>query len=81
MPAWPAQRKTEGSMNITSVTALALGIMGHHGEQRLTEHDLDGQVSICSACNAAVLLEWDDGVKLDTPKSLADEAIERARRK
>ncbi len=52
---------------------------GHRGEQRLDGDSHDGEASICSFCGAPVALEWDGGVTFDTPKSIADEAIARAR--
>jgi DNA-directed RNA polymerase subunit RPC12/RpoP len=52
---------------------------GRRGEQRFTDDSHDGETSKCSACGSAVTLEWDDGVKLDTPKTLADEAIRNAK--
>jgi DNA-directed RNA polymerase subunit RPC12/RpoP len=51
----------------------------HRGEQRLADDSHDDEASTCSVCGATVMLEWDGGVKFDTPKTLADEAIAPAR--
>ncbi|MFM0158535.1 MULTISPECIES: FmdB family zinc ribbon protein [Paraburkholderia] len=52
---------------------------GHRGEQRLADDSHDGEASACASCGASVTLEWDGGVTFETPKSIADEAIEHAR--
>ncbi|MCM2552709.1 hypothetical protein [Burkholderia glumae] len=52
---------------------------GHRDEQHLDDDSHDGEASTCASCGAAVALEWDGGVTLETPKTIADEAIERAR--
>jgi predicted RNA-binding Zn-ribbon protein involved in translation (DUF1610 family) len=52
---------------------------GHRGEQRRDDDTHDGEATTCASCGAPVTLEWDGGVTFDTPKSIADEAIERAR--
>lgn len=43
---------------------------GHRGEERLPGDSHDGRPSTCSACGAAVTLEWDGGVTLhaDAPR-------------
>lgn len=43
---------------------------GHRGEERLPGDSHDGRPSACSACGAAVKLEWDGGVTLhaDVPR-------------
>lgn len=51
----------------------------HRGEQRHPDDSHDGETTTCSACGAAVKLEWDGGVVLETPTTLANEAIARAR--
>ncbi|RQU83912.1 zinc ribbon domain-containing protein [Burkholderia cenocepacia] len=35
---------------------------GHRGEQHHADDSHDGAASTCSACGAAVTLEWDGGV-------------------
>lgn len=52
---------------------------GHRGDQRLADDSRDGEASTCATCGVPVTLEWDGGVTLATPKSIADEAIARAR--
>jgi DNA-directed RNA polymerase subunit RPC12/RpoP len=52
---------------------------GRRGEQRLDDDSHDGEASTCGSCGAPVTLEWDGGVTLETPKTIADEVIERAR--
>lgn len=52
---------------------------GHRGEQRRADDSHDGEATMCASCGAAVTLEWDGGVTLETPKTIADEAIARAR--
>lgn len=49
------------------------------GEQRLDDDSHDGEAAVCSSCGADVVLEWDGGVMFETPKTIADEAIARAR--
>ncbi|MGF6812810.1 putative nucleic acid-binding Zn ribbon protein [Paraburkholderia sp. Clong3] len=56
-------------------------VCGHRGEARLDEGSHDGEASTCAICGARVKLEWDGGVIFETPKSIADEAIERARQR
>lgn len=51
---------------------------GHRGEQRMDDDSHDGEASTCASCGTAVTLEWDGGVTFATPKTIADEAIERA---
>jgi DNA-directed RNA polymerase subunit RPC12/RpoP len=51
----------------------------HRGEQRRDDDSHDGEGTTCAFCGAPVTLEWDGGVTLETPKTLADEAIARAR--
>lgn len=53
---------------------------GHAGEERVRGDSHDGEESACGVCGEAIKLEWDGGVTFDTPKSLSDDAIERARR-
>ncbi|NIF40104.1 zinc ribbon domain-containing protein [Burkholderia sp. Tr-862] len=52
---------------------------GRRGEQHLDDDSHDGEASVCVFCGAPVALEWDGGVTFETPKTIADEAIERAR--
>lgn len=52
---------------------------GRRGEQRLDDDSHDGESTICSSCGADVTLEWDGGVTFETPKTIADEAVARAR--
>ncbi|CAB3740227.1 hypothetical protein LMG27174_06625 [Paraburkholderia rhynchosiae] len=52
---------------------------GKRGEQHLDGDSHDGETSTCSACGASVTLEWDGGVVLETPQTIAAEAIARAR--
>ncbi|MDR6496282.1 putative RNA-binding Zn-ribbon protein involved in translation (DUF1610 family) [Paraburkholderia terricola] len=52
---------------------------GHRGDQHLEGDSHDGEASTCASCGAAVTLEWDGGVVLETPKTIADETIARAR--
>ncbi len=52
---------------------------GHRGEQRRDGDSHDGEATTCASCGAPVTLEWDGGVTLETPKTIADEAIARAR--
>ncbi len=54
---------------------------GHRGDQCLEGDSHDGEASICAFCGAPVKLEWDGGVTFDTPRSIADEVIARARTK
>jgi predicted RNA-binding Zn-ribbon protein involved in translation (DUF1610 family) len=51
------------------------------GEVHHPDDSHDGEASTCSSCGAAVTLEWDGGVTFDTPKTLADKAIARARQR
>lgn len=37
---------------------------GNRGEERLPDDSHDGHPSACSACGAAITLEWDGGVTL-----------------
>jgi hypothetical protein len=53
---------------------------GRAGEERLRGDSHDSEESACSVCGEAVKLEWDGGMTFDTPRSLSDNAIERARR-
>lgn len=39
---------------------------GHSGEQRHADDSRDGAAPTCSACGAAVTLEWDGGVTFET---------------
>ena len=52
---------------------------GKRGDQRLDGDSHDGEASICASCGAPVTLEWDGGVALETPQTIAAEAIARAR--
>lgn len=52
---------------------------GHRGDQHVDGDTHDGEASTCASRGALVTLEWDGGVTFDTPKTIADEAIERAR--
>jgi predicted RNA-binding Zn-ribbon protein involved in translation (DUF1610 family) len=54
---------------------------GKRGEERLDDDSHDGGASICTSCGAPVTLEWDGGVTFETPKTIADDGIERARRR
>ncbi|QDQ82209.1 hypothetical protein [Paraburkholderia megapolitana] len=49
------------------------------GEQRLDGDSHDGEASTCASCGAPVTLEWDGGVVLETPQTIAADAIARAR--
>jgi predicted RNA-binding Zn-ribbon protein involved in translation (DUF1610 family) len=42
---------------------------GHRGEKRMADDSHDGEASTCSACGAAVALEWDGGVTFDSPSA------------
>lgn len=52
---------------------------GHRGDQHRDGDSHDGEATTCDSCSAPVTLEWDGGVVLETPKTIADEAIARAR--
>lgn len=39
----------------------------------------DGEASTCAGCGAPVTLEWDGGVVLEAPQTIAADAIARAR--
>lgn len=52
---------------------------GHRGEQRHADDSHDSEAATCSSCEAPVRPEWDGGVTFETPKTIADEAIERTR--
>lgn len=49
------------------------------GDQHLDDDSHDGEPSKCASCGAPVTLEWDGGVVLDTPQTIAADAIARAR--
>lgn len=50
---------------------------GHRGEQRQADDSHDGEAATCSACGAAVTLEWDGGVTFETgPADLREPAWE-----
>lgn len=52
---------------------------GKRGEQHRDGDSHDGEASTCASCGSPVTLEWDGGVVLETPQSLAADATERAR--
>ena len=52
---------------------------GKRGDQHLDGDSHDGEASTCASCGAPVKLEWDGGVVLETPQTIAAEAIARAR--
>lgn len=54
---------------------------GHRGEQRRDDDSHDGEATTCASCGSSVTLEWDGSVTFETPKSIADDAIARARGK
>lgn len=35
---------------------------GHRGELHFSDDSHDGEATVCEACNAPVLIEWDGGV-------------------
>jgi DNA-directed RNA polymerase subunit RPC12/RpoP len=51
---------------------------GKRGEQHLDGDSHDGETSACASCGAPVTLEWDGGVVLETPPTVAADAIKRA---
>lgn len=54
---------------------------GKRGNQHLEGDSHDGEASTCASCGSAVTLEWDGGVVLETPKTIAADAIARARQR
>jgi predicted RNA-binding Zn-ribbon protein involved in translation (DUF1610 family) len=54
---------------------------GKRGEERLDDDSHDGEASICTSCGAQVTPEWDGGVTFETPKTIVDNGIERARQR
>ncbi|SDR55131.1 hypothetical protein SAMN05443245_7603 [Paraburkholderia fungorum] len=52
---------------------------GKRGERHLDGDSHDGLTSTCAFCGAPVTLEWDGGVVLETPQTIAAEVIARAR--
>jgi DNA-directed RNA polymerase subunit RPC12/RpoP len=54
---------------------------GKRGDQHLEGDSHDGEASTCVACGASVILEWDGGVVLETPQTIAAAAISRARKR
>lgn len=52
---------------------------GKRGDQHLDGDSHDGEPSTCDSCGASVTLEWDGGVVLETPQTIAADAIARAR--
>ena len=52
---------------------------GKRGNQHLEGDSHDGEAYTCVFCGAPVTLEWDGGVVLETPQTIAAEAIARAR--
>lgn len=55
------------------------GQCSHRGDQRLDGDSHDGEETTCASCGGPVTLEWDGGVVLETPQTIADEMIARAR--
>jgi predicted RNA-binding Zn-ribbon protein involved in translation (DUF1610 family) len=54
---------------------------GKRGEERLDDDSHDGEASICTSCGAQVTPERDSGVTFETPKTIADDGIERVRQR
>ncbi|WP_454875303.1 hypothetical protein [Paraburkholderia xenovorans] len=52
---------------------------GKRGNRHLEGDSHNGEATTCAACGSAVTLEWDGGVVLETPQTIAAEAIARAR--
>lgn len=52
---------------------------GKRGDQYLDDDSHDREASTCASCGAPVILEWDGGVVLETPQTIAADAISRAR--
>ena len=51
----------------------------HRGDHHLDDDSHDGEKTACAFCGTPVTLEWDGGVVLETPKTIAGEMIPRAR--